>query len=348
MINKDNVIYLKEGKALPIYFPTPVVCYLHHSIPLSILLTNENSIDWFYSLYTQIRWIPDCRHKFNFYPNNLDSIDSKALDVYTLNNQIFEIENGSITERIMNWINQGYYVACHLAECLIPGLFIKEPLLHPNFIYGYDVKQQVFKIMNFDSNRQFTLIDIPFKVFAEAFESELTKKLLTEEYKLNEGTCTYFIRLYKYDTNFKYTFDSRFTHTQFEEYYLGKNISIHDSALKNVTGDGLWGINVHQGIIEYIEKNKIEEQMLDILAFCGLWEHKNVMMARLQYLEQKGFIDPKNDISTQYSIVELKANDLKTQMFKYNFTQKKSILDKMILNLTDIYNTEKMIFEKIL
>ncbi|MEJ2628097.1 MAG: hypothetical protein P8078_06040, partial [bacterium] len=112
----------KESCSLPIFFPPPVTTYLHHSIPLSVILTNPDAGGWFYTNYLQLctnmkNKPPFPSENFQFFPYNFSWENTFFLEVLWQ----YCIDSNSIIDLIKRSVRNGLYLDFDILECWIPG-----------------------------------------------------------------------------------------------------------------------------------------------------------------------------------------------------------------------------------
>ena len=127
-------------KILPTFFPAPIVNYLHFAHYLSIILSNNKHLNWFYANFIHIFYNNHADLRLDFYmQNQFVCHPSYFVDTYRLHNKIIDIKKINIINNIINWIDEGYYVKIKVDSKLIPNNYMynsEHDFLLPVFIYG--------------------------------------------------------------------------------------------------------------------------------------------------------------------------------------------------------------------
>ena len=342
LISNNNVKKIK----LPIYHPSPVIVYLGYAQYLSIILSNNNNFNWYISNFIHYYvHLKEKEHIFDFYfPNVVEWQNSLPLRVYKLQDKLIGINRINIIEDIIQWINNGYYIRLEINEKNITGTQITVDLIHPIFIYGYDLENRTFLSINFDEEYTYDLMNISFAEIEEAFYSKTTSSLISNTYYTNvtEDANEYLIILYKL-RNSHYSFDIKKFVIDIELYMNGTNVSTLYPCLRKPADEcSFWGINIYKGINEYLKSHKGK---IDYRIFHGLWEHKKIMTTRLNYLEEKGFLKSEAKISKKFSAIKTMSDNLRILILKYHFTRKRDLIDRSISLTDEIYLSEKSVLE---
>lgn len=290
-IHKQNT----NENILPTLFPPPIVNYLHFAHYLTIVLSNDKHQNWFYANFIHIFYNFHADLKLNFYmQNQFDCLPSYFLDTYRLNNKIIDISKINIISDIINWIDEGYYVKIKVDSKLIPNnyKYHEEQFLLPVFIYGYNKEKCVFYTQNFDFDWNYAVINIPFSDIENAFYSDSSKKILNSVpyIQKREQAEDYFIVLYTLNSKIQDSYDFSFYYEKMRnslvKYVKGENVLLTNSEILRLNdimdydqNDNYWGINVYDGIMK--------EVLCDYNIYHGLYEHKCVMLKRLELLRNK-------------------------------------------------------------
>jgi hypothetical protein len=335
----------KNCHILPLFFPPPVCSYLHHAIPLSIILSNPHSIEWFYCNYLQTCNLLDNRpypnEYFQFFPHNFNWEGSYFLDV-----QWWQYDNtDEIIDFCRYWIKKGFYLDFDIWEADLPGTrgYGKFKVTHQCLIYGYDDEKKEFYSINFDPKLTFCIIKHTYADFIKAFKSvcvylKETKQYLKEEYTL---------RILKPQDR-EYNLEIPVLKQIFLDY-----LNSYNSAKKHYYANYFekkrytkWGVDVVSYLIDYIENNN--RRKIDYRAFHGLWEHKVIMADRVTYLTQKNMIKADDVILQEFHKIVTLAKAVRLLIIKYNITFEKNLLTKVFTNLKDIFTIEKQSIESVI
>lgn len=340
---------------LPIKYPPPSLVYCHIINPLAIIMAHPNTSDWFYSHYIQL-CAPSKQRKYgeedieflNFYPKYFSDYSSFFLKVHNLNESILKIEENQLIDLFIEWIDNRYYIQTFLNEGQVPGTSLnahKIDVLNEQLVYGYDLNDRTFKITAFDTSENYSKIDLSFDDLVKNFFSEKTKELSKKSEWVSVGN-EYGLLLYKFNENASYTFNLESIVLQLDEYLHGKNSAVRFSWLNTEKMDSVFGMNVYSSIISWL--NLHESEYVDIRPLFGLWDHKKIMLDRIIYLTEKGYLDISKGYAEKYAEIVKASNTARTLVIKYNIARQKKILLSIINILDEMVEGEFNILSPIL
>ncbi len=113
---------------------------------------------------------------------------------------------------------------------------------------------------------------------------------------------------------------------------------------------GICGISVYDQLIRYYQDilQNDSNVICDIKHFHLLYEHKKVMVSRLEYLMENNYIDTKNDLINEFRNLEYEALNKRNIIMKYNATRSKAQINTVIDSLHKMCNSEKKAIEDLL
>ena len=80
---------------------------------------------------------------------------------------------------------------------------------------------------------------------------------------------------------------------------------------------------------------------LYMVSFHGMMEHKQVMVQRLKYMQEKQYIKNADSVTEDYKKLADEAAVIRNLAIKYNISMKKELLEKISRLLEEMYITEK-------
>ena len=117
-----------------------------------------------------------------------------------------------------------------------------------------------------------------------------------------------YINLFKFDSG-DYQFDVGYLKTQISEYLQSKNPQEDTLALIKPSGrfqqPTNFGIATYDSLQEYFQLMREGEIGNDIRPLQVIWEHKKIMLDRLAYLHEQGYL-PDLSLRDQYDEVKQK------------------------------------------
>ncbi|CAM4419319.1 hypothetical protein [Paenibacillus tarimensis] len=95
---------------------------------------------------------------------------------------------------------------------------------------------------------------------------------------------------------------------QLSDYLTSSNTSGRFRSIANQTDD-FYGVAVYDKLVQHYERETREQHEIDLRPLYLLWEHKKLMLHRMIFLEERGYLN-KGGLTAPYTAVERKANNL--------------------------------------
>lgn len=339
-------------KVLPICLDPPVKMFLHHALPLSIILAQEGNTNFLYANYIQLYKETKNKYLFDFYPR-LGSmktygqyLNDNILENHIITADIFELNKKDFIHNIIYWIDKGFYVQINCDESKIIGTpgYNKDRLVeHPALYYGYNEKKNRLSMLSFDYNYNFTCLEVDYEM---VIESVLSKKLL--ELQEKRGINKYAIQLRKVKLDILHNnYDDKNTIIHIKKYlveYLSGFNLYHNNAWSGVDcRNTVWGIGVYKIFIEALNGKYANDFIFENI--CGLVEHKSIMLDRFRYLRRMG-IDVSNEMIDEQETIVRKMQILKNKIVKSMIVHEE--LSVYANFLEDIVESEQTLLANIL
>lgn len=288
------MIKLKESKKLDIKTDPPIKSYLHYSQSLSIILADDKTNEWFYSNFIQLYSKKGASQEWDLLqilPDSFDLLhDQYFHQVSHLNNEIINIDKDNIIELVKKWINNSYYVLMYVDEYFLPGtqIYKRGHYPHAQLVYGYNDEEKKLYIMNFNDKVEYGSIEVDYEHFIESMlTDDLIDKFGWSHLKYQNP------RLIKTtENNIKSEFCINILINQLQDYIDGKvpySKFLYNRDI-NYIENSVWGIDIYKNLISYLECTPENTSLLPrslFIPFNLLWEHKDVMINRLEFLKLK-------------------------------------------------------------
>ncbi|MEK5415724.1 hypothetical protein [Paenibacillus sp. FSL L8-0708] len=330
------------GKKLPVVQPI-VDGYSHYGSVFSIIATNGTSyIPWFLSRFSQLycqpaknffinmdepNWFPD---KTNFCP---------FLDVNLVDKGLINKMGSTIIDSIIELINNNYYLFMVVEQKHIPGSygFNKYSFPHDIMIYGYNLNREILYIAdNFSGKYQFS--ECSFTQFDLAYHT-----LDKARDRLDSKICLLKNRSDRFEE-----FDLMRVVDSIYGYWKSSSPEQRSSNWSSAFDGCVKGIESYEVVKEYLNLLSKGEVKYDIRPFHSLWEHKKIMIMRLEYMQRNGLLKTDHTILNSYKNIEQMSLILRNLILKYNLTQDHSILTRMSSEVDKIVFDEHKIIPAIL
>ena len=157
----------------------------------------------------------------------------------------------------------------------------------------------------------------------------------------------YGITLYKYKKGAQYNFDFQYVLEQLEDYVYSKNTSERFRALANPV-DNVFGLNTYRCLNDHFECVLKKVKHFDIRPLHIFWEHKKCMVSRIEYLEHLNYLNPQNEFSKSYKVIEERTDRQRIMMLKFLITNQNHIVEAAIKEMDRIAQAERRLLERML
>ena len=325
---RRNTIMIKYGKIkercelkkLPIV-DSPIKGYTIHSYPLSIMLNEPRSYEWFYSNYIQVV----CNRLFdeNFFDfKNICSIidgDEWINWLYPGNPWIkcetivlYKDYYKEIYEIIIWAIKQNEYVVITLDEYYLPNKqnYKANHNLHEILCYGYDETDSIIYTLTFDQRGIFQEVKVNYSDLQNAYES-VREICNDKENRINP------IKLLSINKNFSFQFNLDLVYQLLIDYIKSRDTI---GLVKQVYPNNLnltYGINTYELLGKYYSYGR---KYYDIRPLHILYEHKKCMVMRLEYMRNLFNDETFNNIIEGYQEIQKMCLLAKRLLIKYMYT----------------------------
>lgn len=346
-----------DNMELPVVLNVPTTSYFSITLPLCVLLTNDNLLDWYYENF------------INIYFDNSQNICffGMSYDVFVKYNTIFDYSiskyedtcDTSIVERIKyEVLHHSNYAYIFLDEFYICNTqsYYKNHFYHESLIYGFDDKKKVLKAVAFNKDGHLDKLEYPYedveKAYGESFGiapnneeaiSVVWFKVKSDiSYKLNLHNVVY--SLYDYING-----------------YVPENLPFIQHRYKDniykITEESVFGTKVIKSTIKsLLQKREFVFKYYDFRRVHFLYEHALMMYERFEYFQRFALNNKKNEyvkimelykrIINKYSVARLLFMEL--VFFKnIDYKRRKLKIDRIIDILENVYIEEKIVVAKI-
>lgn len=333
-------------------FEVPAITgYVHHAHLLGILGQDDRTLPWLYSNYVQLYCYPDFRAStvpFNFYVNDtiLDQGEGRAstvgfsaylnsipwLENERMSRNVFLGFKAGLRDKLTEWLRSGYYVLFYLNGYHIPGfhLYRTHRFAHQMLVIGYDLDEGTLELAEFKQERdgkKYQTFRVPMEAVEEAFYDVDLK-----------GKHREYIYLVRFNADAEYAFDMDHVRNGLAEYLNGACTAERWRSFQKPAGLK-YGMDVYDCLLRYLDRLDRNEAAHDIRPFHILWEHKILMMQRLQYMERNGYID--RSFQAPYEPVAEISGQLRLMMMVYREKKSGVAIQAMKQLLEDMRGHEK-------
>lgn len=343
--------FINKTKILPMKYPI-VTSYPCHANVLSVVSNSDEYLPWFFNNYIQLNY-PKEVHK-----------DGARLDFYVsylweacpyiyhqrVSKDFISYKWNTIIEFLIDSIELGFYIHLIVDTFYIPNYksINKNHIPHDIFIFGYDSSEKVFNVADNFNLGKYSYETANFKDIEEGYKSVRQIGLFDwldgiEMIRLKENNGAY-------GFSHKYKFDVDLVKNSIKDYLSSTNNSIKWHYIPSIQwkyDKDYFGIEIYSKLIEYLD-NQVEEIGIDMRPFYVLWEHKMVMLLRIQYMINNGFLNNVESISKDYITIERQAHILNSLWIKYAVSEDKKIIQRMVIIIKQLALEETLVLETIL
>lgn len=255
----------------------PITQHTFYAMPLSIIMRDEFLQSWVYQHFVQVYSSPinGPTIKMRLYYYDKEYAFEQLLSV----KRLYQFENiKEIIKFIIEYINNDFYVTIYM-----DGYFLKERYTGKHYsikvlIYGYDLKEKIFRVKGYNRNLIFTTYTITFDEMRESFlyytqktDSKL-EPFCIELINLKEKKEQEIFSLEKYKEQLGNYLNSCNEKTEF----LQENRSLDEFQS--------FGVKAYQDYEEYIERAVINRYRVPYHDFHLFHEHRKLNLERFEYI----------------------------------------------------------------
>ena len=352
---KNNLDQYPNELKLDVATQRKMTIYLHRSLPMCIILSNENYKGWYYTNFVQIM------------SNILDN-GVVELNYITPRDGYMEIaENiclgypllhyeGEFVNYVIECLNRGYYLIVHLDEFYIPDKWAYElsHFVHASLVYGYNIEKRELYGIGFDDDMIFREITFDFDMFNDAYESG--KKNYKEDAFWCEWSAVQLIK--PKSPNVPFQFDLRRFRDELDDYMTSRRDDYKLYSFDYPMERMRCGMCVYDQVIEELQKMKTGDGHIDYRAIHLIAEHKKGLLERFEYIKE--IYDVSDSYATNlYNYAALTENVEKFRLDFYtilamgggegqNEDKRNEFLDQSIDEIKKMVVTEQSVLTEIL
>lgn len=209
---------------------------------------------------------------------------------------------------IKKCINRNQYIELEINQRWIKGRdeYLAMNHYHQNLIYGYCDSRRVFYLLGYSNKGKVQSQEIKFRDLKRSIgDQQSILKVIT----------------YHQDAYF-FEFDRNYVMITLEEYLSGTNSKIHTQHL-SPKDNRVYGIKIYE---ELVKDEGIDLMISDRRIAHVLWEHKKLMIERIEYLEYLKEItwEQRNELIDRFVQIEKLVYNMKNLLLKYQMRPDKT------------------------
>lgn len=317
---------------LPINLQPPITLYEHHASPLAIMSTKDDYKGWLFSNFIQLWCSKDLPTNRAVAINYCDDGDDYYLKyfmcpflyTYIVPNKYMTSESKSIVEFFKEALIDGHYIRTYLDVFYLPdnSYYLTTHYVGAKLIYGFNDESQTFLTIGYRDGHY--------------IKSEINYDLLEKAFHANPNEVDWQsqILLDRYIPG-SYSLDIRRISNLIYDYTNSMQRTLYKSNWKDYE---CYGIKTYKYIYEYFVALENGQTEFDIRPCHIIWEHKNIMLQRLQLLIKEGYLE-FNEIE-QFELLVNHSLQVRNYFLKYNITKNKNIINKVVNEIQKIEKKE--------
>lgn len=302
---------------------------------LSVLSTHKHCEGWLYNNFINIygEYCADGSVPLRFEPEFAVMPENPFLDLYTMPLSIAMFSHQNILEYFMYALENNFYICTDYDEHYIKYTdnYLSNHWKHQIFIYGYNKKEKLFYTGEFYKNRHYSFEEVAFNQIEDSimqYDSANKIKIWISLFELKDA---------------QYNFDIQLLRTLINDYINSKASTISWSELDKCKKRKIvFGINNYDALINYL-KQLIENSHIyrDIRPFHALYDHKVLMLSRIDYLENEISILVDTHIKNKLIRIKKYCFAIRNLFLKYLLTANNNCLIKIIEILKEMKHYEE-------
>lgn len=324
---------------LPLGVP-PMRAMQFYAYPLVILAQHEEAWPWIHSNYIQLCFYKNFEEGFvvPFAPYVYDYATNPMLTVQRIQREMLAVFQTDIVRFAKESLDLGHYVYLNIDQFYIPrrNHYQRQNFAHDILVFGYDEEAEEFEVLGFREDFQFAPSRVSYAEFEAAYRSLDVIENWSEE-----------ICLYRLNPKPKFQFDPKLLADRLEEYLLGTNTSERFYEIGE-TYDRAYGMQAYPYLKKYFQALMEDRIWYDVKYTHVLWEHKRAMTLRLQFLEERGDVDPAEGLLEAARQVEQQALTFKNIFMRVGIDHDLSRLSKIVEGLDSMAQAESELLERLI
>lgn len=293
-------------------------------------IAKNKDMPFFYNEFVQIMYHDEWKmFVFEAHQNLLENCPFIKTENYAFSN----LSNKEIINNLIILLENNFYIYIFLDWKYIVPDMVKSNLAHTTLISGYDSEKHIFLVSdNYDEGR-FVTIEIDMDVVVNAFKSAWYSSVGNQHDNDGSSSFDYLknIIAFKYRDEVSVSFNKNILISNIKSYY-----NSYGNRLFNNRPLALYGYDSYKIIKDALNKESFRH--FQVKNFHLLYEHKIIMVKRLQYLSKYGYINKSDGYISQAEEIMQNFLIIRNLYLKFMMApvDKKDTNRNKILELIDI------------
>ena len=341
----------KNIKQLPLFLPPPICYALFAAVKMCVIALHPSAFNWLHNNFIQLTFYeeflskPDFQNHFaGIWPVDSLRLDQRGanllLNEYVVDNNVFDLTPDTLVEHMIAWLNKDMYIYADVNVTKLSttkNYGIEPPYAHSALIFGYDLSKKIFKMIDFLANGRLDIVDIPFADFADAYFCPHLEEIFKTKRHMNRK---YFMTLYKLRSDFVFDLNPNII-----KYWLNEFMSCSPTNEKYAfiiyCEKMLGGFSVYEAMIELSKKLFNERGIFEYRMFHAIYDHKKLMLSRVEALQYKQFLDPKLSLTgAAQELIDI-TDRMRLKVIKNRIKVTSGIIESLDKDMNELIEKEK-------
>ncbi|EFM08920.1 hypothetical protein PaecuDRAFT_4385 [Paenibacillus curdlanolyticus YK9] len=320
---------------------TPIInCRMHYAMMLAIITKMENHEPWLFSSFVNLQcnkpdFLGNLNNDLRFCKSDSPVYYTSMIDLEVMSAPSFQKVNCSVLEVVRSAIANKKYVYMFANKFYIPSspFYQDIQVTQDILVYGVDEDKELYYVLCYNKYKQFTTIQVSFGDMELAIQNSNYEFWNEKMYFIQcpEGAFAFRPQWHEVDTRLLLNdlVDYMESTCRSEVVKQNVNVDCYD-----------FGLSIYEtikGWIAYVYAHY--EQFDPLIALTTLWEHKKLMLARVQYLNQSQLINMPYGLVQEFEQLEKQAARLRNIAIKMKLRNQLE-LDQLYAMLDEVRDIE--------
>lgn len=312
----------------------PLTSFTMYAAPLSIIAHEAKAYDWIYSNFNLLCCFKHDYKQLGIFYSPLEVRRyCPWIQYQKVEKEILKLNEKSLIHFLEEQINNNNGIYMYVNHKYFKQSELN--IVHDLFIYGIDTYENKLYAADNCVGGYYSNIEISFQEMIAAYIND-------DSFEYSKRDSIELLSLIK-DREYSFCLP------QFRNEIIDSLHSRCSDPRNDVKDSMIFGLEVYDRVIEHINVISAEGPHIDIRAFYVLWEHKNLMQERIEFLLRNGYIQDKDEKLVKQ--IKLLVNDLKKMK---NLAIKRIIignnkgLQELIILIRQIKENEELFLRNLL